>query len=239
VPPPPSDAECRALWQRYHAEVPDDPFVTESRFVGRCQHSERSVLECPERAREELSKLLRQSSDADAGPPEPEVERMILRVGMPSRTGLCVTRARVSFARASGELSALAAEIDAGHLTPDADGVVLASGGWATLPSVGMVETGRTAELGPVGELRVGRTSGGRVWIYVLGALLGRHQNQVGFVYSSAPFVAADFREPAPGDKEICLPRDADAGSDRYLLWCFHVVEQHAADLVEVGAAPD
>jgi hypothetical protein len=239
----PSPAECESLWRRYHSEVEDDPYVTHEQFVARCAKSDRAVLECPERARAELEKLAKSSSEEDdAGAPPVDLMPLLVRIGMPSRNGICMTRERLRFALQSGELEALGHDAALGRLHPDADGFAVLRGDRATLPSRGIVETERSAELGPFGETRVDVRADGRAWLYFLGGLLGRHQNQVGFLYSSAPFVDADFRAEEGGQR-VCLDssgRDAGAGQPaRYLLGCFTLIERMAPNLIEVGSAPD
>jgi hypothetical protein len=241
-PSSPSAAECEALWLRYRAEVPGDPFVAHDGFVARCERSDRDVLRCPEHAKQEARALLRQV-DADYGgeAPSAEQEAWFLRLAMPSRHAICVARERVRFAAGSGELAAIASDVASGRLRPGEHGVVVMSGASSTLPSVGLVEGGKgPGEIGPAGELRAFRRPGGRVWIYVLGGLLGRHQNQVGFLYSSGPFVPGDFRE-GEGGAQVCLEPGSEPGTraTRYMLSCFGIVRRLDPALVEVGAAPD
>jgi hypothetical protein len=215
--------------------------------VARCQRSEREVLTCPERARQEILELVRRSaSDVDAGqdaPDDPRTSSFLIRFAMPSRNGICMARERARFALRSRELDDLATEIGAGRLVPDADGVLVAGGRYATLPSLGIVETDRGAKPTPPGELRVSRRPDGRTFIYILGALLGRHQNQVGFVYSSAAFRPGDFAKAEEDRKRLCLSEESEDGAGtrprRYLLPCFDVTATLAANLLEVGAAPD
>jgi hypothetical protein len=241
--PHPSAAECESLWSRYREQAPNDPFVSHAWFVARCQQSDRAVLTCPERVRAELLAMLRQSREAeDAGVnagAEPGEESALLRFGMPSRHGICMARERVRFALRSGELRELERRVAGGSLQPGQHGVVVVKGTSATLPSVGFVEIGHHFEMAPVGELRAFKKPDGRVWIYVLGALLGRHQNQVGFLHSSGPFVPGDFRRSDEGES-ICLEPESDEGSrpQRYMLTCFQVISRLAPELLEIGAAP-
>jgi hypothetical protein len=110
---PPTPPECEALWERYHAVVPDDPYVARDSFIARCSRSTRQVLTCPERAREQVIDIVRQSPfERDGGiegPPEEQVVGALLHVAMPSRTGICIARERLRFALDAGELASLAA----------------------------------------------------------------------------------------------------------------------------------
>ena len=241
----PSGDECEALWSRYHALVPDDPFVTHAELVARCARSERAVLTCLERVRAELGEIARGSREAgDAGadaPSEAQMVDMVLRVAMPGRTGICMTRERLRFALRSGELAALGAQAAAGELGAGEHGVAVVTGSAATLPWRGSVERERTWELGPPGEIRVVRRPDGRAWLYFLGGLLGRHQNQIGFLYSSGPLVPQDFAPDGEGHEQICLEpgEPVGAGQGRYMLSCFTIIERLSPQLLEVGSAPD
>jgi hypothetical protein len=239
---PPAPSECEALWQRYHAEV-EDPYVTHQVFVARCARSSRAVLECPERARAELEEIVGGvAATMDGGGPPSELMPGLIRIGLPSKNGICMTRERLRFALESGELEALGRDAAAGRLHPDAEGVVVLDGDRATLPSRGFVEHEHGGDFGPFGEVRVDLRPDGRAWLYFLGGLLGRHQNQVGFLYSTAPFGDSDFRAEDE-HQGVCLDspaRDADAGGPaRYLLSCFTLIEHIAPNLLEVGSAPD
>jgi hypothetical protein len=245
APTAPSPDECETLWARYHALVPDDPFVTHAELVARCVRSERAVLGCLERVRAELGEIARGSRDAsDAGADAPSEARMVeavLRVAMPGRTGICMTRERLRFALRSGELEALGQRAAAGGLAAGEHGVAAVTGDAATLPWRGSVELERSWEIGPPGEIRVARRPDGRAWLYFLGGLLGRHQNQVGFLYSSGPFVAQDFAPDGEGHEQICLEpgEPVGAGQGRYMLSCFTIIERSSSQLLEVGSAPD
>jgi len=242
----PTGAECVALWDRYHALAPTDPYVERDSFVARCGRSTREVLTCPDRARAEVVDIVRQGHvPADSGsatPPEAQMVHALLPGALPSRAGICMTRERVRFALGTGELETLGLEVAAGHLRPDVDGVVVAPGTLATLPALGMIERERTVAFSPPGELRVSRRPDGRVWLYVLGGLLGRHQNQVGFLYSSGPFLTQDFASEAEGRESVCIAPNEEGqplGHGRYLLPCFTVITRLAPQLLEVGSAPD
>jgi hypothetical protein len=242
----PTPPECEALWERYHAVVPDDPYVARDSFIARCSRSTRQVLTCPERAREQVIDIVRQSPfERDGGiegPPEEQVVGALLHVAMPSRTGICIARERLRFALDAGELASLAREAAAGRWAPGEHGLVVVDGTFATLPSLGMVEEKRSTKLGPPGEVRLGRRADGRVWLYFLGGLLGRHQNQVGFVYSSAPFVDHDFAPEPEGHQQLCLEPNEQGRAPRqrrYMLSCFTVVDRLSPQLIEVGSAPD
>jgi hypothetical protein len=253
---PPSAADCDGLWARYHALVPVDPSITRDGFMARCRRSGREVLACPERVKSEMTDIVRRASDGDraggagpdAGASAAEVAarealqvRLLFRIAGPSRMGICMTRARVRFALRTGELAALAGDVTGGRLVADQEGILIAPGDYATLPWRGVNEglTG-AATPAPPGEVRVSRRPDGRVWLYFLGGLLGRHQNQVGFLYSSAPLLLTDFASNGPGPR-VCLDRVAHETRPppRYLLRCFDVVDRLSAQLVEVGNAPD
>ncbi len=114
-------------------------------------------------------------------------------------------------------------------------------GTWATLPSRGFIEREHGVEPAPEGEARMRRLPDGRVWIYFLGGMFGRHQNQAGFLFSSAPFDARDFHDEE-GRSRVCLGASDGAAPRpprRYLLSCFEVLERHGPQLLELGAAPD
>jgi hypothetical protein len=244
---PPSAAECEGLWARYHALVPGDTFIGRDGFIARCRRSEREVLGCPERVKSEVADIVRHVSEgnrADAGetaPSEALQTRILFQIAGPSRMGICMTRARLRFALRTGELAALAGEVTGGRLATDRDGILIASGDYATLPWLGVNEgPAGGAVPAPPGEVRVSRRPDGRVWLYFLGGLLGRHQNQVGFLYSSAPLLPADFTSSGSAAR-VCLDRVAQEKHPphRYLLRCFDVVDRLSAQLVEVGSAPD
>jgi hypothetical protein len=179
----------------------------------------------------------------DAGPAELPPTEFLLRIGMPSRVGVCITRERARRARDNGELAELAREVSEGRLRPDERGLLVVEGEHATLPWRGVVEDATSAKLGPPGEVRVLRKPDGRVWIYLVGGMLGRHQNQVGFLYSSRPFVPRDSEADGEGGERVCLepePGEGPAGPRRrYLLSCFTVIQRLAPELLEVGSAPD
>jgi hypothetical protein len=243
----PSPVECEALWGRYQAVVPQDPYVDHHAFLARCARCDRAVLTCVERARAAVIELVRGSGgprDGGGGVPLDDalVERFV-RMVVPSRLGICMTRERARYAVRTGELDELARAVAAGRLVAGASGVVVAPGVHASLPWRGMVEDQRAAQLAPAGEVRVRRLPDGRVWLYLLGGLLGRHQNQVGFLYSSGPFAPADFGPGEGGRERACIGPAGGAGDDppgrRYLLPCFTVVERLGPQLLEVGAAPD
>ncbi len=208
----PSSSDCEALWSRYHAAAPEDPYVNRTTFVARCTRSTPAVLGCIERAHQEIKDMMHGATeglDAGAsGPSEPLMLEMMLRLALPSRMGICMTRERLRFALGSGELDALARDVVAGRLSPDKQGVAIASGPAATLSSRGFAEHASSVVLAPEGEVRVSRRPGGNVWLYFLGGLFGRHQNQAGFVYATTPFSARDFNPGEDGRDELCLARD-------------------------------
>jgi hypothetical protein len=153
-----------------------------------------------------------------------------------------MTRERLRFALGAGELRALAQEIAAARIAAGTDGVAVAAGSFATLPAVGMVEGEKSAALGPAGEVRVSRRADGTLWLYFLGGLLGRHQNQVGFLYSTEPFVNRDFAPEGEGHESVCIAPSEEGAPlqhERYLLPCFTLLDRLAPDLIEVGSAPD
>jgi hypothetical protein len=121
-------------------------------------------------------------------------------------------------------------------------GMRVVTGTFATLPWRGIHETLRGVAPAPEGEIRVARRRDGRVWIYLLGSLFGRHQNQAGFLYGSAPFVFGDFEEErdTTGRKRerVCLETPRPDGGDLYMLDCFAVTSHLSPQLVAVGAAP-
>ena len=244
-PAPPTAAECEGLWSAYHDIVPESPFVDHDTLVARCVRSERAVLGCVDRTKAEIVAMFTEKLAPDAGPPEP-ISPRFLTFAVGTRIGVCLTRERLQLAQRTGELTRLAREIASDGVPDGPHGTRVVAGSYATLPWRGMHELGRTAEPAPPGEIRVSRRPDGRVWIYFLGALLGRHQNQMGFLYAGAPFVPGDFKseegsEGGPARERVCLESDA-GGPDPaklYMLSCFHVVEHLSPQLLQVGAAPD
>ena len=261
MPPPTSAADCEALWTRFHAKAPKVPNSEHELFVARCGRSERAVLTCPERvladaadrmrkSAEMMSEAKIQSADGTISTPaaEPVTDAELARFSaeyLPSRMELCMARERLLFAQRSGELDALAKDVAASKWKISKDGVVVVDGTYATLPSQGYIELGGRDGSGPAppGEVRVRTTEDGRVWLYFLGLLLGRHQNQSGFVFSSGPFVPGDFEREDATHESICIGAgDEYSGAkkgERYLLPCFRVGPHHSPQLIEVGAAPD
>lgn len=238
----PTPARCQALWDRYHAQAPEDPYTDAHSFVARCTRSDPAVLDCLERARGEIEHIATSTSEfADGGAPDPRLLGMLLRFALPSRMAICTTRERLRSALHSGELQAIARDVATGKLVPDDDGVVVLRGARASLPARGVIEHMDSAEAAPPGEIRVARRADGSVLLYFLGGLLGRHQNQVGFAYSSVPFTGLERGEE--GEPAVCFPgRAPDRAPDRsrrYLLGCLTVTDRLAPQLFEVGAAPD
>jgi hypothetical protein len=243
VPGPPSAPACEGLWTDYHALVPESPYVDHDGFVARCARSEPAVLSCVVRTSADIQAMLDRFADPDAGP-EPSADRFVA-FAMATRIGVCLTGERLRFALRTGELDGLVRDLASDARAEGPFGTRVVTGTYATLPWRGVHEHKRTAESAPPGEIRVARKPDGRVWIYFLGALLGRHQNQIGFLYSSAPFLPADFKSEAdpenPGRAEVCLgtsPR-RDQPTDLYMHDCFGVVERIAPQLIQVGATPD
>ncbi len=224
--------------------VPESPFVDHDTFVARCVRSEVAVLGCVARTKADVMQMFEASVSREAGPPEP-VPARIIAFAVAMRIGVCLTRERLQFALRTGELDRLAREVASDGVTAGPHGTRVVGGSYATLPWRGMHEAESTVEPAPPGEIRVVHRPEGRVWIYFLGALLGRHQNQIGFVYASAPFVPADFkREQEPGDparERVCLDTDREGHdpSELYMLNCFTVAEHLSPQLIQVGAAPD
>ena len=239
---PPSASACEGLWSEYHGIVPESPYLDHDGLVARCTRSEPAVLGCVGRTKAETEAML--AGLDDAGPPEP-LPPGILAFFMATRIGVCLTRERLLFALHTGELGRLAREVASGGPAEGPFGTRVVAGSYATLPWPGFHEGERTAEPAPPGEIRVSRRKDGRVWLYFLGALLGRHQNQIGFLYADAPFVPADF-SPEPGSQggrateEVCLDHgESPEPRKLYMLTCFTVLERMSPQLIEVGASPD
>ncbi|MBI5535789.1 MAG: hypothetical protein HY898_23930 [Deltaproteobacteria bacterium] len=246
---PPTVAQCEALWVRYHGMMPDDPYVAHDAFVARCNRSEPAVLQCPEQARAKVVEIVRETGkELDAGPSAAEEQsliEMLSRVGMPPHNSICMARERLRYALRTGELAALGKLAGSGTLHLGEHGTVVVQGTYATLATTGIVERERAAELGPEGEIRIKTWPDSRVWIYFLGGLLGRHQNQVGFLYSTTPFAKEDFRKDGDdGREQVCIQgtgedERAPGKGMRYMLSCFTVVDRLSPQLIEVGSAPD
>jgi hypothetical protein len=242
-PAPPSLPACEGLWREYHAIVPESPYVDHDGLVARCTRSEPAVLGCVARTKAVAEDIVARVADSmDAGPPEP-VSPRFLQMVVGTRIGACVTRERLLFAERTGELGRLVHEIASGSATEGPYGTRVVGGSYATLPWRGVHEGPRSAERAPEGEIRVSRRKDGRVWLYFLGALLGRHQNQIGFVYGDAPFVATDFSPEAgegggPARESVCLEDGEREHGGLFMLSCFTVEERLSPQLIQVGAAP-
>lgn len=72
------------------------------------------------------------------------------------------------------------------------------------------------------------------------------HQNQIGFLYASAPFAPGDFtsereQQTGPARDRVCLGSDSTGHdpAELYMLECFDVIARLSPQLIEVGAAPD
>ena len=205
----------------------------------------------------DLADMLRESHhmvhEVKNDPPSAEPEQRVTEaelsrfapIFVPPRMAICMARERLFFAQRSGELDALANDVATKKWKVTPDGVVVVDGAYATLSSQGYVELDGRDGSGPApaGEVRVRTTSDGRVWLYFLGGLLGRHQNQGGFIFSSRPFVSSDFERKDATHERVCIGAGNDSSGakkgERYLLPCFSVVTRHSPQLIEVGAAPD
>jgi len=237
---PPAPPACENLWNDYHALVPDTPYVDHDAFVDRCKRSEPAVLGCIERTKAETMTMFTTEVEPDAGPAD--VPTRFLAFAEATRGGVCFTEERLKFALRTGELDRLAHEIASDPAADGPYGIRVVTGTYATLPWRGIHEEKGGADTAPPGEIRVAHRSGGRIWLYFLGALLGRHQNQIGFLYSNAPFVPADFTSEKTyrGEQqtEVCLDSHIPKNTKLYMLDCFTVQERLTPQLIEVGASP-
>jgi len=173
---PPTAVECKALYDAYRSAAPPDAPADEVGFVARCRASDRGVLACLD----EATKACASASGADlagAG-----------GLCVASGAAACVQRHRTLAARKEGIPERLAHALIDGAVTPDPGGGLALSGDFA---SAAVAEKAYAVKLPH------------RRALVFFPVWRGRCRNVRGYVWSSPPFVAADFAKGSGSDETL------------------------------------
>ena len=184
--------------------------------------------------------------DAGAsGPSEPLMLEMMLRLALPSRMGICMTRERLRFALGSGELDALARDVVAGRVSPNKQGVAESR---AVPRPRSRREASRSTRAPSCSRPRArcasrgdrAETCGCTFWAACSGATRTRPASCTRRRRSAlgTSTRAKRSRRAVPGPRREGGEQRRNP-SYRYLLSCFTVINHLAPRLLEVGAAPD